>query len=471
MMLMQGAVARGVRRIRLHVLSDGRDVEDGASVQWLTKLTADIDALCTDTTTTTTADTTTDLDIKIASGGGRMCTTMDRYESDWKIVQNGYYAAVLGEAQHTFADAIAGVRALQLNTTTTTASGEKNGFVSDQWLPAWVVIDPGSGDPVGPVCDGDAVVTFNFRADRMIEISQALEYPPDKWLHGHGSGGGGGGGSSHQQGGGRFDRKRYPKIKFAGMMQYDGELQLPCHFLVPPPLIEHPSELYLMNSTPKTRVFACSESQKIGHVTFFWNGNRSGYIDATHERFVEIPSDQGIAFDAAPAMKAHEIADVTVDAILSGKYDFIRCNFPNADMVGHTGNLEAAITACTVVDMCVGRLIEAVNSVGGRFLITADHGNAEEMVQRDAKTGVPRRNDVTGEVVPLTSHTLNPVPVAIGGSGLPAGVCFKSDEMLMSSGTSGGGGGAGLANVTATFLNLLGFEAPAFYEPSLIEMK
>jgi len=239
------------------------------------------------------------------------------------------------------------------------------------------------------------------------------------------------------------------------MMQYDGELKLPSHYLVPPPLIRRGSEEYLVRGEGIT-CFACSESQKIGHVTFFWNGNRSGYLDPSKETFVEIPSDQGISFDKKPAMKALEIASATKDAILSGRYQFVRCNFANADMVGHTGNLQATIEACTVVDRCVGELIEAVNQVRGRFLVTADHGNSESMAQRDA-SGAPVR-DKEGVVVPMTSHSLNPVPVAIGGTGLPRGVHFRQDLPH-----------AGLANVTATFINLLGFEAPEFYEPTLIE--
>lgn len=346
---------------------------------------------------------------------------------------------MLGEAPNKFPDPIAGVRALQ-------TKGKSGGdLVSDQWIEPWVVIDPETGSAVGPVEDGDAVVVFNFRADRVIEISQALEYPRTKF-------------EDLMKDGKYFDRQRIPEIRFAGLMQYDNELQIPKHYLVPPPVIQRASEQYLMDSTPVTRIFACSESQKIGHVTFFWNGNRSGYLDPTKEKFLEVPSDQGISFDKEPAMKAREIASAVVDAIASGKYNFIRCNFANADMVGHTGNLAAAIEACSVVDECVARLIEAVDEAGGRWLITADHGNAEDMVQRNKNTGEPLK-DKYGEVIPLTSHTLNPVPCAIGGKGLPEGVQFIEKGLES----------AGLTNVTATFLNLLGFEAPEFYEPSLIE--
>ncbi|KAL6782316.1 GPM1A [Auxenochlorella protothecoides x Auxenochlorella symbiontica] len=407
-LLMEGAVRQGVRRIRLHALSDGRDVGENTAVKWVTKAQGDIDRW----------NSEHGIDIRIASGGGRMHVTMDRYESDWAVVKAGYYAHVLGEAPNTYTSAIDAVTDLK-----------RNNEVSDQWVDPWVVVDDG-GKPVGAVQDGDAVVTFNFRADRMVEISKALEY--EEFDH--------------------FDRKRWPKIKFAGIMQYDGELKLPSIYLVPPPLIERASEQYLVGSG--VRIFACSESQKIGHVTFFWNGNRSGYLDKNLEEFVEIKSDQGISFDKKPEMKAAKIAERVKEAILSGKYDVIRCNFPNSDMVGHTGKLKATVISCAAADRGVKVLLDAVEEVGGSFLVTADHGNAEEMVKRN-KDGSPKYTD--GEPEVLTSHTLNPVPIAIGGPGLPKNIRFREDLP-----------GAGLTNVTATYINMLGFEAPDFYEPSLI---
>ncbi|KAI7842857.1 hypothetical protein COHA_003475 [Chlorella ohadii] len=411
MLLMEGAIKHGVKRIRLHVLSDGRDVNDDTAVAWVKRLHGDCGKLSAQHT----------VDVRIASGGGRMAVTMDRYESDWRVVQRGYYAHVLGEAPHYFKDPVEAVRTLK-----------KGNSVSDQYVDPWVIVDD-ADKPVGSVHDGDAVVTFNFRADRMVELSQALEY---KDFH-------------------KFDRKRWPDFRFAGMMQYDGELHLPQHFLVPPPLIERASEQYVVGTG--LHVFACSESQKIGHVTFFWNGNRSGYLDPKLEKFEEILSDQGISFDKAPAMKAREIARTTKQALLSGQYEFVRCNFANPDMVGHTGNLQAAIEAVTMTDECVKELLDAVQQCGGRFLLTADHGNAEDMVQR-TKTGEPVFKD--GKPVELTSHTLNPVPCAIGGPSMPDSVHFRDDLPQ-----------AGLANVTATFLNLLGFQAPDFYKPTLITTK
>eukprot|EP01024_Parvocaulis_polyphysoides_P033639 TRINITY_DN2987_c0_g2_i1.p1 TRINITY_DN2987_c0_g2~~TRINITY_DN2987_c0_g2_i1.p1 ORF type:complete len:432 (-),score=94.96 TRINITY_DN2987_c0_g2_i1:285-1403(-) len=363
-------------------------------------------------------------DAQIASGGGRMYVTMDRYEADWGIVQRGWQAHVLGEAPNKFTSALEAAKTLR-------GSGDK--IVSDQYLDAFVVVNE-SGNPVGTIQDEDAVVLFNFRADRMVEMSKAFEYEDFT----------------------AFDRIRYPKnLKFVGMMQYDGDLKLPANFLVPPPVINGVSGQYLVKNGITT--FACSETQKFGHVTFFWNGNRSGYFDETLETYIEIPSDSGITFDKKPEMKAREITEAAKEAILSNKYKMIRINYANPDMVGHTGNLEASISACAFVDKCVKELLDLMDEIGGRWLVTSDHGNSDDMVQRQKKTGEPIF-DGEGNPLPLTSHTLNPVGVAIGGAGLPDNVKFKKDL-----------GKAGLANITATYINLLGYQAPSHFQPSLLE--
>ncbi|VAH65348.1 unnamed protein product [Triticum turgidum subsp. durum] len=367
-LIVKGASERGAKRIRLHILTDGRDVLN-----------------------------------------------------DWSVVKRGWDAQVLGEAPHKFQNALEAVKTLR-------AEPKAN----DQYLPPFVIVDE-SGKSVGPIVDGDAVVTFNFRADRMVMLAKALEFPDfDK-----------------------FDRVRVPKIKYAGMLQYDGELKLPSKYLVSPPLIERTSGEYLVKNGVRT--FACSETVKFGHVTFFWNGNRSGYFDETREEYVEIPSDSGITFNEQPKMKALEIAERTRDAILSGKFDQVRINLPNGDMVGHTGDIEATVVACKAADEAVKMVLDAVEQVGGIYLVTADHGNAEDMVKRN-KAGQPML-DKSGSIQILTSHTLQPVPVAIGGPGLHPGVRFRSDIQT-----------PGLANVAATVMNLHGFQAPADYETTLIEV-
>lgn len=409
-LLLKGASERGAKRIRVHILTDGRDVLDGSSVGFVETLENDLSQL-----------REKGIDAQIASGGGRMYVTMDRYENDWDVVKRGWDAQVLGEAPHKFKSALEAVKTLR---------AEPN--ANDQYLPPFVIVDD-SGKAVGPVLDGDAVVTINFRADRMVMLAKALEYADfDK-----------------------FDRVRVPKIRYAGMLQYDGELKLPSRYLVSPPEIERTSGEYLVKNGIRT--FACSETVKFGHVTFFWNGNRSGYFDETKEEYVEIPSDSGITFNVAPKMKALEIAEKARDALLSGKFDQVRVNLPNGDMVGHTGDIEATVVACKAADEAVKIILDAVEQVGGIYVVTADHGNAEDMVKRN-KAGKPLL-DKSGGIQILTSHTLQPVPVAIGGPGLHPGVKFRNDIQT-----------PGLANVAATVMNLHGFEAPADYETTLIEV-
>ncbi|CAK9269976.1 unnamed protein product [Sphagnum jensenii] len=406
--LMHGAFDHGCKRIRVHILTDGRDVPDGSSVKYVGQLEKDLENLRSH-----------GCDALIASGGGRMCVTMDRYEADWSIVERGWHVHVLGEAPHKFESALEALTKLK----------EANPKVNDQFYPPFVIVDK-EGTPVGPIHDNDCVININFRADRVIQISKAFEYENFS----------------------AFDRVRWPKVRYLGMMQYDGDLKLPSHYLIPPPLIENTSGQYLCANGIRT--FACSETQKFGHVTFFWNGNRSGKVDDTLETYHEVPSDN-IQFNKKPHMKAAEIAKAAQQALLSGEFDYVRVNFANGDMVGHTGDLEATKLACESVDQGVKLLVDAVESCGGIYMITADHGNCDDMAQRK-KNGEPLL-DNTGKVAPLTSHTLAPVPVAIGGPGLPSNVKF-SDSLPK----------AGLANVTATYLNLMGFEAPPSYEPSLL---
>ncbi|WVZ95307.1 hypothetical protein U9M48_041090, partial [Paspalum notatum var. saurae] len=400
-LLLKGASERGAKRIRVHILTDGRDVLDGSSVGFVETLENDLLQL-----------RGKGIDAQIASGGGRMY-------NDWDVVKRGWDAQVLGEAPYKFKSALEAVKTLR---------AEPN--ANDQYLPPFVIVDD-SGKSVGPVLDGDAVVTINFRADRMVMLAKALEYADfDK-----------------------FDRVRVPKIRYAGMLQYDGELKLPSVYLVSPPEIDRTSGEYLVKNGIRT--FACRQTVKFGHVTFFWNGNRSGYFDETKEEYVEVPSDSGITFNVAPKMKALEIAEKARYALLSGKFDQVRVNLPNGDMVGHTGDIEATVVACKAADEAVKIILDAVEQVGGIYLVTADHGNAEDMVKRD-KSGKPLLDKNCGIQI-LTSHTLQPVPVAIGGPGLHLGVKFRTDIQT-----------PGLANVAATVMNLHGFEAPSDYETNLI---
>jgi 2,3-bisphosphoglycerate-independent phosphoglycerate mutase len=224
------------------------------------------------------------------------------------------------------------------------------------------------------------------------------------------------------------------------MMQYDGDLAIPQHFLVPPPQIEDPLSHYLCGTG--IRSFAISETQKYGHVTYFWNGNNSGYVDPACERYIEILGDPR-PFEAQPAMQSVAITDAAIDCIRSGDYAFGRINFPNGDMIGHTGNLAAAIASVEAVDACVNRLVDAMRALGGITVILADHGNADAMGQRDA----------TGRVTPITAHTCNPVPCCIVGAPEFAWVTVEQP---------------GLSHIASTLCVLMGYEAPAGFNPALV---
>ena len=269
--------------------------------------------------------------------------------------------------------------------------------------------------------DGDAVVFFNFRGDRAIEISQAYEDPDFS----------------------AFDRGDHPDVFYAGMLQYDGDALVPKHYLVDPPSIDRTmGEFLCAEGVPS---FAVSETQKFGHVTYFWNGNRSGYLDEELETYVEIPSDN-VEFNEAPAMKAREITEATIELLRSGRYRFGRINLANGDMVGHTGDLEAAITAMEVVDECVARLVDAIDELGGVLIYTADHGNADIMFTETSD----------GVRTPMTSHTLMKVPFVIHDPG-------HAGEYTLTPPAD-----AGLSHVAATVLELLGFTPPGDYQPSLL---
>ncbi len=286
------------------------------------------------------------------------------------------------------------------------------------------------GRPIGQIVDGDVVVFFNFRGDRAIEITRAFT---DEDFD-------------------RFDRGRRPNVTFAGMMEYDGDLGIPARYLVEPPAIDRTVSEYLVHN--KITQLATAETQKFGHVTYFWNGNNSEKFDSELEDWVEVPSDV-IPFEFAPAMKAGEVCDVVLNGLAEGRYRFLRVNFANGDMVGHTGVLEAAIEAMEVVDVCLGRLEQAVERVGGTMIVTADHGNLDMMLEVDRKTGEIKR-DENGEPVVKTSHTLSPVPWLLIG---PEAGLFEANPGLED---------PGLGNIAATILVLLGFEPPEDYLPPLV---
>ncbi len=401
------AKAEGVRTVRIHALLDGRDVPETSALDYVVPFEAFLAELSTD-----------GFDARIASGGGRQYITMDRYDANWAMVERGWKTHVLGEGPQ-FANATEAVKGLR----------EQHPGTIDQDLPEFIIAE--AGKPIGTIQDGDSVVFYNFRGDRAIEITRAfVEADFDK-----------------------FDRVRAPSVTYAGMLQYDGDLQLPKRFLVAPPAIKDTSGEWF--SKMGLAQFACSETQKFGHVTYFWNGNRSGKFDG--ETWQEVPSDV-VPFEQRPWMKAAEITDAMIAALQSGQYKLLRCNYANGDMVGHTGNFRAATMAVEAVDLALARLLPAIQAAGGVALITADHGNADEMFELDKKTKQPAQNK-DGSYKAKTAHTLNPVPLVLFDKVTGGKLGLQQTET------------AGLSSIAATVANLVGLEKHEKWDESVLVVK
>jgi 2,3-bisphosphoglycerate-independent phosphoglycerate mutase len=399
--MLRQAARDGVAKVRVHVLTDGRDVPGRSALGYVDQLEVCLAAL-----------RDADHDYRIASGGGRMHITMDRYEAEWAMVERGWHTHVHGQGRR-FTSARQAIETLYV----------EHPELDDQFLPAFVIAD--EYGPVGPIHDGAAVLLLNFRGDRAIEISRAFE--DDDFAP--------------------FDRSPRPQVLFAGMMQYDGDLKIPRRFLVDPPVIDHTMG-ELLAATGR-RQLAMAETQKYGHVTYFWNGNRTGAFDPALETYVEIPSDT-LPFEQRPWMKAAEVTDALVQQLATGHFDFARINYANGDMVGHTGNLDATRIAVEAVDLCLSRLVLAIRRLEGVLVVTADHGNADQMLER----GADGRDKIR------TSHSLNPVPLVIFDPRSPEqGPRLRPLDPAAP---------FGLGHVASTCLELLGLSAPADYLPSLL---
>ena len=406
--MIERAKKDGVKKVRIHILIDGRDVGETSALDYILPFEEFL-ANINDAT----------FDAKIASGGGRMNITMDRYEANWAMVEAGWKTHVLGEGRQ-FKSAEEAVNTYRAEAP-----------VIDQVLPPVVIAE--NGEPGGKIVDGDSVVFFNFRGDRAIEISKAFD---DKEFD-------------------KFDRVVYPDVIYAGMLEYDGDLHIPSRYLVSPPEITGTMGEYLAN-TGVTQ-YALSETQKFGHVTYFWNGNKSGKFDEKTELYEEVPSDV-IPFEQKPWMKCVEITEKLIEKAEEGNYRFMRCNFPNGDMVGHTGNYQATIISVEALDLCLARILAEVDKVGGVALITADHGKADEMNELEKKTKQPKAGK-DGSFKAKTSHTLNPVP------------CIIYDNKFADLYEVKEGDNFGLSNVAATLVNLMGYEAPEIWDESMIKVK
>lgn len=394
--LIEQAKKEGIHEVRVHALLDGRDVPETSALTYVDDIENFMNGLNDDT-----------FHACIASGGGRMQITMDRYEANWGMVEKGWHIHVLGDGRQ-FESATQAIETYR----------EELGVI-DQDLPGFVIAK--DGKPVGTIEDGDSVILFNFRGDRAQEIS--LAFDTDESFD-------------------KFDRVRKPNVMYAGMLQYDADLDIPHKYLTEPPKIKYTLTEELCKHGIKE--YAISETQKYGHVTYFWNGNRSEKFDEALETYVEIPSDV-IPFEQRPWMKSAEITDQLIEAIESQQYDFLRTNYPNGDMVGHTGSLPATIIGVESVDLALARLIKAVDKVNGILLVTADHGNADEMYDKPKKEGAP--------IKAKTSHTLNRVPFIVYG----ADVELKQDDSL------------GLSNIASTVADFLGVEPNKHWNESLLK--
>jgi len=402
------AKENGVKSVFVHALLDGRDVGETSALDYfdpMEKFLADL--------------SDGDFSACIASGGGRMKITMDRYDADWSMVERGWATHVLGEGElfESAHDAIVSLR-------------ERTGAI-DQDLPPFVIAK--DDVPVGTIDDGDSVILFNFRGDRALELTKAFE-AGDEFD--------------------KFDRIRVPKVEYAGMMEYDGDLHVPAQYLVTPPAIDRTMAEYLVATGVKQ--YSISETQKFGHMTYFFNGNKSGKFSDKLETYVEVPSDR-CPFEERPAMKCAEITDKVIETIEGGEYELIKLNFPNGDMVGHTGIYQAVVCSMEAMDLSIGRIKKAVAKAGGVLILSADHGNSDDMYEHDKKGNVVIKED--GKPRAKTSHSLNPVP------------CIIYDPEYKGDYSTTLVEGLGISSLAATTINFLGYEAPADYDPSVLQKK
>lgn len=406
--MLEKAADEGVTKVRIHTLLDGRDVGETSALEYVEPFEEYLSGL-----------NEKGVDYRIASGGGRMVITMDRYGANWDMVRKGWDTHVRGKGRY-FSSAKEAIETLRNETE-----------AIDQDLPPFVIAE--NGRPVGPVTDGDSVIFFNFRGDRALEITAAFEEDDfDK-----------------------FDRGERPEVEYAGMMEYDGDLKIPKQYLVTPPSIDRTMSEFLVQE--EVRMLAISETQKYGHVTYFFNGNKLGKFDESLEDYVEITSDI-VPFEQRPWMKSAELTDAVIDAVESGKYDFIRLNYPNGDMVGHTGIYEAVLCAIEALDLGLGRLMKAVKKAGGVMIVSADHGNSDDMFEHDKKTGEVTLKE-NGKPRAKTSHSLNPVPCIIFDPEYKGEYKLELKEDL------------GVSSLAATCMEFLGFKPPKDYDPGVLNWK
>ena len=367
--MIDAAYELGAENVFVHAILDGRDTPPKSALKFLEDLLK--------------------TKAHLATVVGRYFT-MDR-DKRWERVQRGYDLMTLGVGTET-KDPLETVRRFY------------DQGVTDEFMEPISVVTP-EGSHLGRVEDGDALIFFNFRADRMRQIVTAFK---DAAFDG-------------------FHRAVHPKVKLVTMNRYHEKFDLPV--LYPPPALRN--NLGEVLSRAGLKQLRIAETEKYAHVTFFFNGG-SDTVFPGEDRIL-VPSPKVATYDKKPEMSVFEVTDKVVEAITSRKYDAIIMNIANPDMVGHTGFMDATIEAVQDTDVAVGRILDAVEKVDGVALITADHGNAELMF--DEKTGQPH-----------TAHTTNPVPLIL------------VDPKKRFGSLRGGGV---LSNVAPTILTILGIEKPA----------
>ncbi len=402
--IIRHAFQSGIRRCYLHALLDGRD----AGVQSALDFTEPFEKLFSEL-----KGQRPGIDYAFASGGGREVITMDR-DNNWEKIETGWRIHVQGQSENQFPsirDAIEHFR-------------KQNLEIIDQDIPGFVIIR--NGEAVGRIEDQHALIFTNFRGDRATQFSRAFladEFP-------------------------YFERYRCPEVLFAGMTQYDQDNQIPPDYLVGTPVVEEPFGKRILELGLKQ--FRLSETQKFAHVTFFYNGGYREPLDPLKENYHFIASDKIPSFAERPAMKASGISKKAVEFINSGEYQYGLINFANADMVGHTGDFQATVRAVEAVDSALDNIVRAIDAVNGLLVITADHGNADEML-------ISNQN---GTLEISAKHSLNPVPFLIYDP------LYNGDYRLKPFGQEYNNN---LSNIAATNFLLLGQAVPDDLAPSLFE--
>ena len=386
----------GVKKMRLHAIFDGRDVLPQSEPKFIKRFEEFVSQFV-------------DADIKIASGGGRMVCVADRYENDWSVVERGFKMMVDGEAEFYFETPEEAIQKIR----------ESEPDIQDQNLPPFVIVDENK-KPIGKIAKGDALIYFDFRADRAIEIAQAFTY----WDFPY------------------FDRGEYrpDEVYFVGLTEYNSDTHVPEHRLIEPTTIKNTLNRFLAERSISQ--LACSETVKFGHVTYYFDGN--SYEKVAQEDFIEIKSDNE-PFETRPWMRCAEITDVAIQNL--DKYKFVRLNYPGGDMVGHTADMMATMIAVEAIDLSLKRLAKRVDELGGVMIIVADHGNAEELLSREGEK--------------KTSHTTNQVPCIFYDN-----TKNRNNYELVADNN------LGLANLAATIAVMLGQnDYPSSWQRPIIRVK